>query len=94
MREWNLKVSQIKMTYDIVISIYLSKSIMETPEQCVIFVQSYNKDTRVRSMVERRQGRRSSVLLLTQTDFTYYSGDSIVHFKHVNASWVTKTNVY
>ena len=38
---------------------------METPEQCVVFVQSYNKDTRATSMAERRQGRCSGVLLLT-----------------------------
>ena len=67
---------------------------METPEQCVVFVQSYNKDTRATSMAERRQGHCSGVLLLTWTDFTYYSGVSIVDFKQVNASWVTKTNVY
>ena len=35
---------------------------------------------------DQRQWRRSGVLLLTWTDFTYCSGVSIAHFEQVNAS--------
>ena len=64
-----------------------SKSTMKTPEQCVKFVQSWQKNART--------------VLLTfwwlfcwlRTDFAHCSGISVFDFEQVYASWVNGLNV-